>query len=707
MKAQSTGNSYKRGAATLEILIAFAVLTLSMGAVILLTFGNQSSSVSSQTNNEAIYRAQKMLEEARANSRFDFDLVNPVGQTPDDIYKKSLDVRQFDLFTKQATSTVSWNEGNRALSVTLSTLLTNPLGFNGGGTCSSVLSNPNGWKSPLHYEFSSVNFSGPNANGIAITDLDVFNKKLYVTAGTSPNPSPDTFFVLDLSDDPSQSPVLLGSIDNNPSSLTGINAVSVAGNYAYVANAYGANFTTCTPDAPNCSQLQIIDVSNPANPQVVKSIKIPGVTGNANQSIGTSVFYYNGYVYLGLAKSASGPEFNIIDVGGGSGGASPTNPIWKGGYSVGNGVNSIHVKGKYAYIATPNSENMTILDISNPISPTRVGGYSPSGGSNGKTVFSVGNTVYLGRTFGTNEFYILNASNPSNVSVTGSPLDIGSGSQTSIKGLMVRDYLAFFITPSQFQVWDISNPSNMRPWTSDGTTGSFLSMSILGGSGTATNCEGDRIYVAVASSQGNNKDILAVITPGAAKTTPTIAWADPSNIPYGTALNGTQLNAVSGGIAGTFTYTPSVGAKLNAGSNQTLSVRFVPTDQTSYDIPPDKIVYITVDKVDPTIAASIKNNGGATVTTVTSGTAVRHEATVTGIAGMASPTGTVNFTVSTTKTDCGSPKQSAGTSIALVAGLAKSSNYTTAGKFISFSATYNGDSNYNSLTSTCSALTVN
>jgi len=58
------------------------------------------------------------------------------------------------------------------------------------------------------------------------------------------------------------------------------------------------------------------------------------------------------------------------------------------------------------------------------------------------------------------------------------------------------------------------NPSNIKPWTVDGTTNSFLSMSLLGGSGTSTNCENDRIYVAVASSQGNNKDILAVITPG-------------------------------------------------------------------------------------------------------------------------------------------------------------------------------------------------
>ena len=72
MKAQSIGKKYVNGFATLEILIAFAVLILSISAVILLAFGNQSIIVDSRTNSEALYKAQKMLEEARAASRQDF-----------------------------------------------------------------------------------------------------------------------------------------------------------------------------------------------------------------------------------------------------------------------------------------------------------------------------------------------------------------------------------------------------------------------------------------------------------------------------------------------------------------------------------------------------------------------------------------------------------------------------------------------------------
>ena len=62
--------------------------------------------------------------------------------------------------------------------------------------------------------------------------------------------------------------------------------------------------------------------------------------------------------------------------------------------------------------------------------------------------------------------------------------------------------------------------------------------------------------------------------------TPTIIWATPAAIPYGTALSGTQLDA-SSTVAGTFAYTPAAGTVLAAGT-QTLSVTLTPTDTTDY-----------------------------------------------------------------------------------------------------------------------------
>ena len=68
------------------------------------------------------------------------------------------------------------------------------------------------------------------------------------------------------------------------------------------------------------------------------------------------------------------------------------------------------------------------------------------------------------------------------------------------------------------------------------------------------------------------------ITVGQAK--PTVTWATPATVAYGTALSSTQLDA-TGSVPGTFVYSPAAGA-VPAGGTQTLSVTFTPADTTDY-----------------------------------------------------------------------------------------------------------------------------
>ena len=65
------------------------------------------------------------------------------------------------------------------------------------------------------------------------------------------------------------------------------------------------------------------------------------------------------------------------------------------------------------------------------------------------------------------------------------------------------------------------------------------------------------------------------------KAMPVITWTNPAPILYGTALSPDQLNATAD-VPGTFTYNPPAGTVLAAGSNQTLSVTFVPDDTNAY-----------------------------------------------------------------------------------------------------------------------------
>lgn len=87
------------------------------------------------------------------------------------------------------------------------------------------------------------------------------------------------------------------------------------------------------------------------------------------------------------------------------------------------------------------------------------------------------------------------------------------------------------------------------------------------------------------------------------KLIPTVDWADPVDLVYGTALDGTQLNAVVS-VPGTAVYDPPPGTVLNAGAGQVLSMTFTPEDSGLYagvtrsvlvDVLPKELVVTPVD----------------------------------------------------------------------------------------------------------------
>jgi probable HAF family extracellular repeat protein len=63
---------------------------------------------------------------------------------------------------------------------------------------------------------------------------------------------------------------------------------------------------------------------------------------------------------------------------------------------------------------------------------------------------------------------------------------------------------------------------------------------------------------------------------------PTLNWGNPTDIVYGTALSGVQLNATAS-VPGTFTYNPPAGTVLSGGDGQLLQVVFTPTDGALYE----------------------------------------------------------------------------------------------------------------------------
>ncbi len=132
------------------------------------------------------------------------------------------------------------------------------------------------------------------------------------------------------------------------------------------------------------------------------------------------------------------------------------------------------------------------------------------------------------------------------------------------------------------------------------------------------------------------------------QATPMITWTNPAAITYGTALSSTQLNATSS-VAGTFTYSPTNGAVLNAGTN-TLTAVFTATDSTNFVSPVTNNVSLVVNKATQTItgvAATVtKTVGDASYSvggTVGSGLPLAYSSSTPGVATVDATSGAVTI----------------------------------------------------------------
>ncbi len=538
-------NTQNCGFSIIEIMIAMAIGVMVISAAILVSFGNQSMVLSSTTNAEAVAKAQELIQWQEALARQDFNLVNPTSSTETMgglTYTKTVSVtRSPQYLTKQVAAVVSWaGDHGQALSTTFTTFVSNLENVHAPTTCNSELSGDWAHPSRMDYDFGELVNNGHAVDGFLLSDIEVHAKKLYAIAYDTPAAFKSTFFIFDLENP--LAPTLAARIDTSPTTgAPALQAITVASTsiekVAFLANAYHANFKTCKP-GPACSQLQVYDVQSATLGSATASTSVrlgtstaPYVwaNGGGGQAVGKSVFYKDGYLYLGLSTTGNGPGFHVIDV------RTPLSPVWLGSWPApsiafgtsGAPINGIQVKGRYAYLSHPNglvggaNEQLTILDVSDPANPVRVGGFSkPTGiGGNGKVTAQLGPLLYFGRTASnisgaadaTNELYVLDVAHLASTPATflgGTSL----ATADSINSLMVREHLAFVLTNKQFQVWDVSNPTSIRPWTHSGVMTEFLALP--GGSGVAMDCEDNYFYVASHAPLGQEKDVLSVMHAG-------------------------------------------------------------------------------------------------------------------------------------------------------------------------------------------------
>lgn len=264
------------------------------------------------------------------------------------------------------------------------------------------------------------------------TGMEVRNSIIYLSADSSTLSLPDIYII----DNTSHSnPIILSSLNTGP----GVSAIAVSGPYLYLAN------------TSSNSQLQIVDIHDRSNPYVISQLRLPLPSASSSPSRSSSIFYKNGYVYLGTNKW-DGNEFNIIDV------TNPTNPILVGGYDTNTLVNDIYVNGSIAYLATSDIYQMRILDVLDKYNPSLLGTFSPSGWEvqQGNVINVFENNLILGRTVGgvnrinNHEIFIFSTSS---LQYPISSRDIPTG----VYGSIIRSNNIFLLTHNigkEFQVWN-------------------------------------------------------------------------------------------------------------------------------------------------------------------------------------------------------------------------------------------------------------
>ena len=441
-----------KGMSVLEVLIAIAVITLSISASIMLVFSNQSITLDTDSASEALYKAKTQLEEARAKAQENFIGLKNNSSTTENIYTKQLSVTDLTPCLKRAMSKVSW--ATEVLRPQTLELTTDVAGIKEamkiGDGCSDVTLED--WLNPQTYDSQDL-IPGGNSG----TDVDVIKingrKYAFVTSFIN-NDAKDDFWVFDLEVYPTP---IISKLNTG----YGLNALDIVRDpntnkfYAYVAH------------ASSSAQLQVIDVTDPYKPILKKEVSLPGVGGSYPE--GREVFYYDNHVYVGTRETA-GNEFHIFDV------TVRDNPVWRGSREINHSVNKISVSGNNAYLATTGNQNeLVVLDISDPalITPSFPGVGNPepwrfdaAGDADGTAVFSIGNKVYLGRERSTSnpDIYILDVSTPSNPSVINSKNLNLNPSTASVIDIVVNNNFMFLGTSDsnrEFQVWKLTNLSNV------------------------------------------------------------------------------------------------------------------------------------------------------------------------------------------------------------------------------------------------------
>ncbi|MFH1844874.1 MAG: hypothetical protein ABIF77_16915 [bacterium] len=258
--------------------------------------------------------------------------------------------------------------------------------------------------------------------------------------------------ILDITDP--ANPGFLGSFDTSGRAF----GVAIAGDHAYVAD-YG-------------SGLVVLDISDPTNPIYAGGWDMPG-------DMFRNVAVVGDYAYM--ADRSSGLQIMYI--------SDPTNPVPAGNYNTSGWAYDVVIGGDCAFVADLSS-GLQVIDISDPLNPFLLGSLDTPGSARGLTV--VGDYAYMAD--GGSGLQVIDISDPANPFAAGSCGIAGDAQTIAISG----DYLYMAAYDGGFSVLDISDPTNPILLDVFDTPGLAMKVAIAGDQAYLADGEGGLQVVRVA-----------------------------------------------------------------------------------------------------------------------------------------------------------------------------------------------------------------
>lgn len=438
-----------QGFSTIEVLIAFALLVMSISIAAEIVFGGMLVSYGARAKNQALQLSAHALYTmmvARVASIEDASEVMTIASTT---YTRRMELHADAPCAVSATSSVAWVEGAlrpRNLSIRTTVYDVQKL-LASGGDCETA-ADLGDWSRPAVLAQGTLPLGKPTA-------IDVLDGVIYMGGSVAPY-----LFISNARAVHAGDALSFVSFENNfslPEHIVFLDVVQQR-------NTDG-DMKTYVYAALNASQeqLHVIDVTDIRNPITIARRSLRNVSTTGSEPMGHRLVYSAPRVYV-TTKYTAGPELHVFDV------SDPNFPTELGsGFEVGATVNALAVqeqiiqgvRKRFLYTATSQLHSeVRVFDVTDvpeqgSVSEVLAATVDLPGSQNAQSIAMLGDMLYVGRasTPAGPDLYIFSATNPTAGLHELASQDINTG----VMGLIAMRSRVFLLTSKvtkELQIWN-------------------------------------------------------------------------------------------------------------------------------------------------------------------------------------------------------------------------------------------------------------